>query len=152
MLLIQFKAGKKKIIAAALAAILLVAGVIAGVTGTARSGDTATPDSARAEQPARRFLEENGLQPKELTRQRQITVPSAFNNTYENYNRLQRQSGFDLAPYKGKAALMLVFTLNGADADRAVLLIKDGRVIGGHLTNGEYGSKDLPLLQHGTTG
>ena len=118
MLLIQFKADKKKIIAAALAAILLVAGVIAGVTGTAQSGDTATPDSARAEQPARRFLEENGLQPKELTRQRQITVPSAFNNTYENYNRLQRQSGFDLAPYKGKAALMLVFTLSGADADR----------------------------------
>ena len=152
MLLIQFKADKKKIIAAVLAAILLITGVIVGITRTAQSGEPATPDSAVTEAPARRFLTEAGYHPARLERQRQITVPKSFNQTYEAYNALQRQAGFDLEPYRGKTADMLTYTLSGDSPAYAVVLLCGGKVVGGHLTDGEYGSENLPLLLYGTTG
>ena len=152
MLLIQFKADKKKIIAAVLAAILLITGVIVGITRTAQSGEPATPDSAVTEEPARRFLTEAGYHPERMERQRQIMVPKSFNQTYEAYNALQRQAGFDLEPYQGKTADMLVYTLSGDSPAYAVVLLCGGKVIGGHLTDGEYGSENLPLLSYGKTG
>lgn len=152
MLLIQFKADKKKIIAAVLAAILLITGVIVGITRTAQSGEPATPDSAVTEEPALRFLTEAGYHPARLERQRQITVPKSFNQTYEAYNALQRQAGFDLEPYRGKTADMLTYTLSGDSPAYAVVLLCGGKVVGGHLTDGEYGSENLPLLLYGTTG
>lgn len=152
MLLIQFKADKKKIIAAVLAAMLLVAGVIVGITRTAHGGESATPDSAVTEEPARRFLTEAGYHPARLERQRQITIPKTFNHTYEAYNELQRQGGFDLEPYRGKNADMLVYTLGGDSPACAVVLLCGGKVVGGHLTDGEYGSENLPLLSYGKTG
>ncbi len=75
-----------------------------------------------------------------------VTIPDGFNQTYEAYNVLQKHAGLDLSPYKGKRATLMTFQLRGAAANTAVLLVKDGRVIGGHLTNGEYGSEDLPLI------
>ena len=152
MLLIQFKADKKKIIAAALAAMLLVAGVIVGISKMSHGGGSATPDSAVTEEPARRFLTEAGYHPARLERQRQITIPKTFNHTYEAYNELQRQGGFDLEPYRGKNVDMLVYTLSGDSPAYAVVLLCGGKVIGGHLTDGEYGSENLPLLSYGKTG
>ena len=152
MLLIQFKADKKKIIAAALAAILLIVGMIVGITKMSHGGESATPDSAVTEEPARRFLTEAGYHPVRLERKRHITIPKTFNHTYEAYNELQRQGGFDLEPYRGKNADMLVYTLGGDSPACAVVLLCGGKVIGGHLTDGEYGSENLPLLSYGTTG
>ena len=152
MLLIQFKADKKKIIAAVLAAILLITGVIVGITKMSHGGGSATPDSAVTEEPARRFLTEAGYHPARMERQRQITVPKSFNQTYEAYNALQRQAGFDLEPYRGKTADMLTYTLSGDSPAYAVVLLCGGKVVGGHLTDGEYGSENLPLLSYGTTG
>ena len=60
--------------------------------------------------------------------------------------------GFDLEPYRGKTADMLVYTLGGDSPACAVMLLCGGKVIGGHLTDGEYGSENLPLLLYGTTG
>lgn len=152
MLLIHIKADKKKIVTVMLAAILLIAGVAVGITKTVRSSHTATPDSAVTEQPAMQFLEESGYHPAQLERQRQITIPPVFNQTYEAYNALQQQAGFNLEPYQGKTAEMLVYTLSGDSPAYAVVLLCEGKVVGGHLTDGEYGSDNLPLLQHGTTG
>lgn len=152
MLLIQFKADKKKIIAAVLAAILLITGVIVGITKMSHGGGSATPDSTVTEEPARRFLTDAGYHPARLERQRQITVPKSFNQTYEAYNALQRQAGFDLEPYQGKTADMLTYTLSGDSPAYAVVLLCGGKVVGGHLTDGEYGSENLPLLLYGTTG
>ena len=152
MLLIQFKADKKKIIAAVLAAMLLVAGVIVGISKMSHGGEPATPDSAVTEEPALRFLTEAGYHPARLERKRHITIPKTFNHTYEAYNELQRQGGFDLEPYRGKNVDMLVYTLSGDSPAYAVVLLCGGKVIGGHLTDGEYGSENLPLLSYGKTG
>ncbi len=33
-----------------------------------------------------------------------ITIPDRFDKVYEGYNRLQKEQGFDLTPYRGKKA------------------------------------------------
>ena len=74
-----------------------------------------------------------------------VTIPADFDAVYEEYNGLQLQNGHDLRNYKGKTAWQYIFSLAHHDASYAVLLVRDGAVIGGHLTNGEYGGDYLPL-------
>ena len=94
----------------------------------------------------REFFSQLGIdseaQPNDI---RSVTIPSEFNKTYEDYNELQRRAGLDLSRYKGEQAQLLTFSISSKETPLAVLLVKDGRVIGGHLTNGEYGGEMLPL-------
>lgn len=76
-----------------------------------------------------------------------VRIPGVFNDVYTRYNDLQRQSGLDLTPYRGKEALRMTFSLHNSGRSCATLLVYKGRVIGGHLTNGEYGSVLLPLIE-----
>lgn len=76
-----------------------------------------------------------------------VRIPDVFDVVYDGYNELQKQAGLDLAPYKGLQARLLTFRVANAKADFATILVKDGRVIGGHLTDGEYGSELYPLLE-----
>ena len=65
-----------------------------------------------------------------------LVIPSEFNQTYEQYNELQRDQGFDLADYKGKTVKRYTYrVLNHPQSDdvQANLLIWNGRVIGGDL-------------------
>lgn len=76
-----------------------------------------------------------------------IVIPQSFNETYEEYNNLQKRQGLDLSRYKGKDASMVKYSLKDSKYRYALLLVRDGRVIGAHLTNGEYGSKNVPLTE-----
>ncbi len=82
----------------------------------------------------------------EPVRETEVTVPYEFDDFYEDYNELQKRVGMDLAPYKGKRASQLTFTLKLDGEGYAVILVADGHVIGGHRTNGEYGGEMLPLI------
>ena len=42
-----------------------------------------------------------------------ITIPQIFSKVYENYNNLQKKSGFDLSKYKGKPATVYTYKLAG---------------------------------------
>ena len=74
-----------------------------------------------------------------------VRIPGEFDEVYTRYNELQKQAGLDLMPYRGLQAKQLTFELQNAAVRYAVVLIKENRVIGGHLTDGEYGSELLPL-------
>lgn len=76
---------------------------------------------------------------------REVTIPAEFNDTYEEYNNLQKEIGLNLEKFKGKTALQVRFELENSDTKYAVLLICNEKVIGAHLTNGEYGQSNLPL-------
>ena len=97
------------------------------------------------EQAASDYLREHGEADAAQLDCVQIRIPPEFDAVYEEYNDLQLRSGRDLSGAKGKTALKLTFELTGESARYAVLLVRDGRVIGGHLTNGEYGGEYLPL-------
>lgn len=92
------------------------------------------------------FLEQFGLSSEKITDSCEVTIPSDFNATYEEYNNLQKSIGLDLEKFKGKSAQKVTYELDTGKTKYAVLLIYKGKVIGGHLTNGEYGSENLPLI------
>lgn len=75
-----------------------------------------------------------------------IIIPAHFNLTYEQYNNLQKKVGLDLSRYSGKEAQKITYTLKNSKTKYAVLVVYKGRVIGAHLTNGEYGQENLPLF------
>lgn len=162
MLALQFSLKRMKSIKAALAvaaALLAIVCVIAtarildkppqsvnGLSLTVKNGDYDA------------FFSQLGLEADtESVIKKSITIPCEFNKTYEAYNELQQKSGLDLSMYRGEKAEMLTFPMKSESGGFAVLLVHDGRIIGGHLTNGEYGGEMLPLVvfdkdENGTTG
>ena len=95
----------------------------------------------------RSVLAQLGLNAKEESRvSEEIIIPQVFNKTYEEYNNLQKKVGLDLSRYAGKNVFKVTYELVDSKTNYAVILIYKNRVIGGHLTNGEYGDKILPLI------
>ena len=72
-----------------------------------------------------------GYENAELLSERGITVPKHWNETYTQYNDLQRAQGLDLTSYKGKTATERIYSIS--DDDDLTLLIADGRVIAAHI-------------------
>lgn len=155
MFVFNFKLKRsKKLIAAAAAAVLLGAVCAVCVSGGGSNKKEATSDEAvaLAKGACESFLTDLGYSVKGLENEESVIIPEEFNAIYENYNSIQELSGFDLNKYKGKTAEKLTYSVSGADAEFAVLLCENGKVIGGHLTNGEYGGEEMPLrLSDGKT-
>ena len=128
---------------------LCVVSAMGAMTENERSASGA---SMKNEQAAADYLRAVGEEDAAQLSCERVTIPDAFDTVYEEYNSLQRQSGFDLTDDKGKSALQFTFALSRHDMPYAVLLVRDGAVIGGHFTNGEYGGDYLPLESYGTTG
>lgn len=138
---------------AALAVAVAVVCIICMVKVQSGTPDSATCDeigaySLRAETAEEQveFLSRFGIKASGDGRlERNVTIPPVFNKTYLEYNKLQEQIGLDLSRFKGKSVLEVTLSTDNRDYSRAVLLIYNGRVIGGHITNGEYGGKNMPL-------
>lgn len=139
---------------AVLAVIVLMVCAICLMTVHNKTCDTATCDelgtySLIAESESRQcsFLEQFGLTPvADSVSKKEVIIPTDFNAVYEEYNELQKAVGLDLTKFKGKKAEMVTYELENATARYAVLLIYNDTVIGAHLTNGEYGESNLPLI------
>ena len=133
--------------------ILIIALVIfAVIKNSGSNADTATCDevgeySLKAETEEQRLgnLNSFGIENAELEESDEITIPEDFNSITEKYNETQKQIGLDLSPYKGQKAQRLTYSVNGENASYAVLLVNNGRLIGGHLTNRVYGEGVMPL-------
>lgn len=95
----------------------------------------------------KKFLEQFGVETADAKpEKRSVVIPSDFNKYYEEYNELQKKIGLDLGKFKGKEVTEITVPLEKPKDNNAVLLVYKNRVIGGHITNGEYGSKNLPLV------
>lgn len=136
----------------AMLAIFTALCVVSAMGAMTDNEETASGASVKNEQAAADYLRTVGEEDAAQLSCERITIPEQFDEVYEEYNGMQRQSGFDLSEYKGKDALRFTFTLTRHDASYAVLLVRDGAVIGGHYSNGEYGGEYLPLEKDGTTG
>ena len=76
------------------------------------------------------FLEACGYEEPDLLFTHEITVPKNWNEIYEAYNELQRSQGFDLVPYKGKAAVEHVYF--ASEGRNVTVLTSGGRIIAAH--------------------
>lgn len=141
MFVLTAKLSKTKLIAAGvilLAAILLIillatAGGSDAPSGSAPIGETNDDRVA--------YLATFGWSVNaEPTQTQKVKIPdTAENKVFARYNDLQKSQGFDLTDYAGKEAMRYVYEiLNYPDASAPVyasVLVCDGRVIGGDITN-----------------
>lgn len=68
--------------------------------------------------------------------QKEITIPTEWNNVYEQYNAIQKKQGFDLTPYKGSTATIYTYHLTNYPDNANViadLMVCDGKLIGADL-------------------
>lgn len=74
-------------------------------------------------------------EPREIA---EVDIPSKFNKTYEQYNRLQTDVGLNLEKYKGKAVKRYTYLVLNYEYEGTVLanlLIYNDRVIGGDISS-----------------
>lgn len=70
----------------------------------------------------------------------ELIIPFEFNDTYTNYNDMQKQQGFDLSKYKGKCCKRFVYSIKNypnSNKVRANILTFDGKIIGGDISSVE---------------
>lgn len=156
MFVFNFKIKAKKIIIAA--AVLSVAAAVI-CTAVTVAVNSELPDTAVSDKTGEysivlndgeegKFLEQFGMETADSkTEKRSVVIPSEFNKYYEEYNELQKKIGLDLGKFKGKEVTEITVPLEKPKNYNAVLLVYKDRVIGGHITNGEYGSENLPLVK-----
>ena len=74
-----------------------------------------------------------------------VTIPEQDSEAFSRYNALQKSQGYDLTAYAGKKATRYVYEiLNYPEAEEpvyATLLVADGAVIGGDVTDTAPGGK-----------
>ena len=73
----------------------------------------------------------------------QITIPENFDDTYEEYNEMQKKAGFDLKDYAGQSAHKYTFkVLDYEDAESEVVanvLVAGDKIIGGDISSTALG-------------
>ena len=65
---------------------------------------------------------------------KEITIPQNFNDVYNEYNSLQKKSGFDLSKHKGKKATVYTYDISGSDR-QIHIIVSDGKIIGGDVAD-----------------
>ncbi len=77
---------------------------------------------------------------------KEVVIPTEFDETYENYNEIQKSQGLDLSKYKGKRVKMWSYAIKNypgyetADGNiRGNILVYEGIVVGGDVSNIELG-------------
>ncbi len=70
---------------------------------------------------------------------REIIIPASFDETYTEYNDMQKSLGFDLSNYSGSKVKKWVYSVKNypgiANDVKATLLIANGKVIGGDISS-----------------
>lgn len=142
----------KKIAVAVIVFIIGVAVVTAVKSGSYPKNTTTCDElgsySICAEAPAQEqeFLKLLGYEVETESRiSESIIIPSEFNDIYNEYNELQKPLGLNLEWYKGKNAEKVTYKLKNSDK-YTIILVCEGKIAGGHITNGEYGQSNLPLM------
>ena len=73
---------------------------------------------------------------------KEVVIPTEFDETYEEYNNIQKAQGLDLSKYKGKRVKMWSYAIknypgyeNSDGTIRGNILVYEGVVIGGDVSN-----------------
>lgn len=100
------------------------------------------------------FAESIGCEIKEEIKNcKKTVIPTRFDQTYDNYNKLQISAGFDLEKYKGSNAFVYSYDVlsfkDFTPKDNAVLnlLVVDGKIVGGDVSSVSINGKMYPLTR-----
>ena len=82
------------------------------------------------------FIRVHGFEIAEDYTTKTITIPLVWSDVYENYNKLQKNQGYDLSLFKGVTVTQYTYTVTNYPTDEVVLvhlLVYDGVIIGADL-------------------
>lgn len=144
MFLVSLKSlkGKLVLLVSAVVAIVIVFAVISSSENAEKSEPTdgTLNYSASTEAERMSFITALGLttdnEPSSVT---EIKIPEEFDETFTNYNEIQKQSGLDLEPYKGCTVKKWTYTVTNypgyeeSQSIRINLLVYKGKIIGGDI-------------------
>ena len=88
-------------------------------------------------------VDENSVKSKD------ITIPMNFGDVYTEYNKLQKNAGFDLYKNRGKNATVFTYVLLYKEDTELHLIICDGEIIGGDIASVKLNGEMKPLLPPG---
>ena len=71
-------------------------------------------------------------------------IPTEFGEVYNEYNKLQKEAGFDLARFKGKGVTVYSYPVLKQDKN-LTLIVCEGNIIGGDIAETSFSGKMLPL-------
>lgn len=146
MFVISMKSEKlKKYLIIAVASILTVIGGIISVSTDASPAAKVGGVNMRASTAQERtaFFSQFGYiisdDPLEV---KEVVIPTEFDETYEEYNTLQKSQGLDLSKYKGKRVKLWSYAVknypgyeNTDGTIRGNILVYEGIVVGGDISN-----------------
>lgn len=84
------------------------------------------------------FLNSIGYEVSERPIEREeIRIPKPLDLVFENYNKIQKSSGFDLKPYEGREGIRYTYEVKNYPGDidgvRANVLVIGGEIVGGDI-------------------
>lgn len=135
MLIFTAKLNRKKLLAIA----ILAAFALGALILAAPDKEEAVFGSAKGlktEEDRLAFMQSLGYEvdPQPL-RSQQVVIPSQFDQTYQQYNQLQKECGFDLEPYQGKTLNLYTYRVanypDQQDVMIDLLVDKNRRAAGG---------------------
>lgn len=140
MFVYSFKANKKIIVGilCVIAALIVIAVALPGRAGQVNASLGVSVRLAGNDERVA-FLKNFGYDViSEPVETKEIVIPEEFDNTYENYNNLQKQQGFDLSKYKGKSAKTYSYAVKNypgveksSETIRANMIIINDRIVAG---------------------
>ena len=136
MQVLTIKAKPKTIfgVALALTGVIVILLTFAGNHGV--SATAAAPISCASEADRAAYLTSLGWEFDDAVQQKQVTIPTEFNEVYQRYSALLAKEGFRLEDYKGKQAEIYTYQIKNYDGnDRIIadLIVADGVLIGADL-------------------
>lgn len=133
---------RKSLITAIAAAVIVIAvgGQIATARNTVKNGET---NALRIE-----FINSIGYSVNEsAVSVKKTAVPNEFSDVYKKYNELQRKAGYDLLEYKGQNITVYTYALENSDSEFVNIIVCDGAVIGGDVSEVCINGEMKPLLK-----
>lgn len=85
--------------------------------------------------------------------EKEIIIPQQFNDTYQQYNEIQKAQGFDLEDYKGQSAVVYTYNITNyegyenRDCIFANLIVCEGKLIGGDVCSTSVSDGFMQELQ-----
>ncbi len=139
MIVKTFKVRKKGlVICGGILIALLVILIVCGIVHKA----TAKTYPMKTESERQAFMSEMGWEvSEEYTSCKVVSIPEEFNETYESYNELQKEQGFNLKKYKGEMVEIYTYAVYNypGNPENVVinLMVFDGNLIGGDVSCNE---------------
>lgn len=118
-------------------ALIIAAAIFLSGSGDSDSSSTAFGRGVKTNADRIKYLSDLGWEvDEEPIDEKQIVIPTEFDEIYADYNDLQEQQGFDLSKYSGMELTEFTYNVVNYPVDdevQAVLYIYDGKVVGGDI-------------------